>query len=1135
MAAPARQLLPRQLLSALLLAGVWQAAVSQEPFHCDVALNNYVKAWSRQKKEWCCQEMQIACEGSNFTTAAPSTTPIPQVDPGNTLAMAPIADWPKLSDPEQGDAVDDEAEDKNEAEEQFKPCEDIASGGIFWGRVRRETGRACWDICQEEQLRVRIAPWLALTLLGLLDLFAIWQAIGGCRSKATQDSWAVGLQLANRLFLEAPLCAAAALWLILAGPSLLILDSERPAVCFKALGAALVALPSLEQVGVPVEIAEKYEAYEIYASCAIGLLCGFVRFVWAEAAGGGICCWWCGCCCCCCCRRQKPDGYEHRRPLLGSPPPDPDCNGRLLCCEVSEPAEAHGLVNRARIGLQFGSLLGVALAIDLACLGQIFMTLAAFCGIAVGVRESAHALKLNRGVVEGRTRDVYCPWGSDAAMLCEMSNKMGWSTSELLEKYGLQGATESCIYMYIALILLVAGELPDHADLVLTLLVALISLYAMLQGVGRGSELCSAERERLATTQGLHPSLSARREHHHDSHHHQHHQQHHHHRGMQESTFSRDSASSLNSSREKVQYRGCLIQFQDYNGRKALERLRLRFAAPYRACEALPVIVGLALWCKGGMLVLGYAVGLIFAVSWEVLHPRERPGGGWLASLAPRVLEPLLWPAYSTFAPLHLADPTRDHSEKHHRVDHLVFPAWLGVRSLYILILWSIALTSSDCVPLLPEFFSVRDLKDPTQVQRLIAWCWVLSGCVAAGLFPLLGLYMHSKRQFWVDEDWNRLMQHETGNDHYEIASDINSIPVLYPEWSQEEKRLDRGHVEDTPLDKLAALDFFSLWQDVRSGKIYEESGLPDVVHLFTGLFSYRMRWQSKQRVLPVDYRRHEDRMDRLDPRARDPYAMHHHGDPMERGFGGYRQVPTRDDRRDDRRDERYWQTQLPGDMAMTEPATRARSKEGYNELPPLIPHEVKKDSELRLQVPMDDLLDPLVNSLDVFFAHEFVKYLNARIDHEYEHALVVSKLFQDALGEEARREPQVMVKKIQGRPGVLGVLAADPGSSGADFGELARTRNGDFLLMHGGLPVVVFELGDIRDRNFTAFPVLAGQGNVSVDRKRYLAQAGCGLHGLGHNWNFRAVPGTDAVLLISCMLAIALLIHESELGRNHY
>jgi len=497
----------------------------------------------------------------------------------------------------------------------------------------------------------------------------------------------------------------------------------------------------------------------------------------------------------------------------------------------------------------------------------------------------------------------------------------------------------------------------------------------------------------------------------------------------------------------------------------------------------------------------------------------------------------LLWPAYGTFAPLHLADPTRDHSEKHHMVDHLVFPAWLGVRSLYILILWSIALTSPDCMPLLPAFFSVQDLKDPTQVQRLIAWCWVVSGCVAAGLFPLLGLYMHSKRQFWVDEDWKRLMQHETHNDPYEIASDIHSVPVLYKEWSEQEKRLDHGTVEDTPLDKLAALDFFGFWQDVRSGKVYEESGLPDVVHLFTDLFSHRQRRQSKRRVNPADHR-HADRMDRLDPRARDPYPMHQYGDPMERGSGGYRQVPTRDDRRD----ERYWQTQLPGDRAnpgtRTEPATRGgrgEGTEGYNELPHLIPHEVKKDSELRLQVPMEDLLDPLMNSLDVFFANEFLKYLNARIDHEHGHALVVSKIFKDALGEEAKQD-QVMVKKIQGRPGVLCVLAADSGgSAGSDFGELARTRNGDWLLMHRGLPVVVFELGDLRDRNFTAFPVLASRGNVSLDRKRYLAQAGCGLHGLGHNWNFRAVPGTDAVLLISCMLALALLIHESELGRNHY
>ncbi|CAE8663365.1 unnamed protein product, partial [Polarella glacialis] len=54
-----------------------------------------------------------------------------------------------------------------------------------------------------------------------------------------------------------------------------------------------------------------------------------------------------------------------------------------------------------------------------------------------------------------------------------------------------------------------------------------------------------------------------------------------------------------------------------------------------------------------------------------------------------------------------------------------------------------------------------------------------------------------------------------------------------------------------------------------------------------------------------------------------------------------------------------------------------------HRELPPLIAMHVRKDAALNLQVPLASLCDPLMTSLDVYFAElvngVHMKFLNAR------------------------------------------------------------------------------------------------------------------------------------------------------------
>eukprot|EP00913_Durusdinium_trenchii_P003378 g3127.t1 len=65
----------------------------EEDFHCDVALRNYERAWSLAKKKFCCKTAGVACKGLEDEIFL--TTKAPQVDPGNLLAQAPIEDWPE--------------------------------------------------------------------------------------------------------------------------------------------------------------------------------------------------------------------------------------------------------------------------------------------------------------------------------------------------------------------------------------------------------------------------------------------------------------------------------------------------------------------------------------------------------------------------------------------------------------------------------------------------------------------------------------------------------------------------------------------------------------------------------------------------------------------------------------------------------------------------------------------------------------------------------------------------------------------------------------------------------------------------------------------------------------------------------
>ncbi|CAJ1393184.1 unnamed protein product [Effrenium voratum] len=49
-------------------AGCQVHAAASEPFDCQAAFNNFVRAWSPQKKVWCCNVKKMGCEGANAPT-----------------------------------------------------------------------------------------------------------------------------------------------------------------------------------------------------------------------------------------------------------------------------------------------------------------------------------------------------------------------------------------------------------------------------------------------------------------------------------------------------------------------------------------------------------------------------------------------------------------------------------------------------------------------------------------------------------------------------------------------------------------------------------------------------------------------------------------------------------------------------------------------------------------------------------------------------------------------------------------------------------------------------------------------------------------------------------------------------------
>eukprot|EP00913_Durusdinium_trenchii_P003379 g3128.t1 len=259
---------------------------------------------------------------------------------------------------------------------------------------------------------------------------------------------------------------------------------------------------------------------------------------------------------------------------------------------------------------------------------------------------------------------------------------------------------------------------------------------------------------------------------------------------LKESTISQDA-----------KYCASLIQFQDFSARQNLKKLRLTsIGIFFRTCEVLPVAVGLSLWCLGGQLCTGFLVGVLLAITWEIIHPaRIDDLKGYprdsisfrLWNVAERGFECVLWPIYGTFAPLHLADPTCDHNEEEAMLDSLMLPAWCCLRCLYIFILWIWTLFNSQNFPKFPHFWSLQDLNDPRQWQLLIAWCWVISGALAAVAFPALCLRAHRRREKWADMDWKRFVRHE--EDPWRTVQDVITMPSMYNfrEYEGEARKLE--------------------------------------------------------------------------------------------------------------------------------------------------------------------------------------------------------------------------------------------------------------------------------------------------------------------------------------------------------
>eukprot|EP00435_Cladocopium_sp_Y103_P061146 s257_g22.t1 len=395
---------------------------------------------------------------------------------------------------------------------------------------------------------------------------------------------------------------------------------------------------------------------------------------------------------------------------------------------------------------------------------------------------------------------LQCPWGSDIVTLVRLSDDpgLGLPCNELVAKCSIkawadprdlicpdEAAAESGVILYTTTAVVVAGHAANWAELVLPFLAASYALHAVSQGIC--FEIASAELSRTATHKGVQgvgaasvqapandncPKCSSRY--------------------MSDSKYCRrcgkmlqedlkDGRPSLSvgTSRRSVvewqkssfrkeqvsqdgKYCASLIQFQDYSARQVLKKWRLKTMG-----TVLAVAVGLSLWCLGGQLLTGFMVGVLLATTWELLHPAKLEDLKGYARK--RLFECLLWPIYGSFAPLHLADwghrplnvqrwvkntceascpsqdPTRDHNEEEAGLDSLMLPAWCGLRTLFIVILWTWTLLNSQNFPKFPAFWSLDNLVDPRQYQLLIAWCWVIAGACAAMAFPAVSVRVHRR------------------------------------------------------------------------------------------------------------------------------------------------------------------------------------------------------------------------------------------------------------------------------------------------------------------------------------------------------------------------------------------------------
>ena len=772
----------------------------EEDFHCNVALRNYERAWSLAKKKFCCKTKGVACKGLEdevfFTTKAP------QVDPGNLLAQAPVADWPEA----EGEGKLAEAPD----EDLFMPCDDMSRRGLFIAAVRPEEGAACWALCEEDHMRMRVAPWLSGSLfVGLLG-YAFWQA-RCAKHEDDLDRWASNIILGHRLW-QAIAWSLVLFWLMIAGPELFIFDSNRPPTCFKAYLAWMFSLPKFPDPSTwPWWLSIWLWWLEDYKSCIVGFFVAVFRWKIQTVVGR--------------CKRGSfpPEDYAFHRPLR----PKYELSDEEISQASREVSSLKGIMS-------VGSFFGTWFAADCLCQGRSFITLSYALAMMATARRSA-PLHVNRyDMGNSRPGRLQCPWSSDTVTLVRLSQDyaLGMPCNELVAKCSIKAAAESGIMLYTTTAVAVAGHAANWAELVLPLLTAWYALSAAQQGVGVCFEIASAELSRTATHKGVQgvgaatvqtpandncPKCSNRY--------------------MSDSKFCRRCGTKRPVQEQVSQdgkYCASLIQFQDYSARQVFKKWRLKtLGIFFRISEVLAVAVGLSLWCLGGQLLTGFIVGVLLATTWELIHPAKLEDlKGYarnsisfrLWNVAERVFECVLWPIYGTFAPLHLADPTRDHNEEEAGLDGLMLPAWCGLRTLYIFILWVWTLLNSQNFPKFPAFWSLDNLVDPRQYQLLIAWCWVVAGACAAMAFPALSVRVHRRREKWAMMDWKRFVRNE--EDPWRTVQDIITMPAM---WNLRNYDNEAGEEHLGTLEKqLDSLedDVLAVVQDFWSGGGWETDHL---------------------------------------------------------------------------------------------------------------------------------------------------------------------------------------------------------------------------------------------------------------------------------------------------------------------